>query len=100
MNTKENKAKKYKKIISIKQLFIHFLKQNNAYEKYMRSLNKKYGGVSFESLIKTSDENCYVSNAFIWNRTPEGNLFWLEINDQWVKLFTKSKDKKSKHDRY
>lgn len=65
---------------SIKKLAI-FLKLFNAYDAYI--LNTK-------TSIYTTDKISYISGAFTWCCTEQGNDFWFELDKKW-KLFLENK---------
>lgn len=55
--------------------FRKFLKNNNAYDKYVKNNNGE-------------SENPYTFfEGFIWMNTPEGYEYWLELDDKWGDCF-------------
>ena len=72
-------------MISRKKLFIHFLKQNNAYEQFMFNLNsrKGYFFTPKKFFNYTFDED-FVSNAFNWDDSLQGYGYWDELEDKWL----------------
>ena len=73
----------------IKQQFIQFLKQNNAYEQYMLNFNnrskmsKYYSKKAFKKYFKFTEEKLLITNAFDWDKTKEGFDYWDKIDDKW-----------------
>lgn len=65
---------------SIKKLAI-FLKLYNVYDKYMSYINKS---------MYSKDEKSYISGAFTWYCTEQGNDFWFELDRKW-RLFLENK---------
>jgi len=66
---------------SIKKLAI-FLKLFNVYDAYI--LNTK------KSIYNTTDKTLYISGAFTWSSTEQGNDFWFKLDRKW-KLFLENK---------
>lgn len=74
-------------MITIKQQFIHFLKQNNAYEQYMFNFNhKRRLKINFIQYINNTEPFYLIYNAFNWDRTEEGISTWNKLSKQWVYL--------------
>lgn len=75
---------------NMKQLFIHFLKQNNAYEKFMNNFNNRnkistyYPKISFILYFEITNETIIISHAFRWATSFENLLFWINLNQKWV----------------
>jgi len=70
---------------------IKFLKENNAYEKFIYNLfenlkdakAKGASGFHFRKKIKVlNDTENYdqIENAFTWSTTPEGRIFWENLH--------------------
>lgn len=76
--------------------FIHFLKKNGVYQKYVinaqqlngltyrRRVGKKVNVVEYilDSLIYENGE-FLILDAFNWSDTIEGHTFWEKINTKW-----------------
>ena len=64
-----------------RQAFIRFLKELKIYDKFKRNL--------FDPTIRFSDaldDNCkefYVSDAFSWENSGEGEDFWSDVDTMW-----------------
>ena len=77
-------------ISNIKQQFIHFLKDNNAYEQYMLNFNNRnkmsrhYSKKSFIRYFKITEEILLINNAFDWQYSPENFSFWENLNVKWI----------------
>lgn len=80
-------------MITTKQKFVHFMKQNNAYEKYLHNYKSdKIYRISFFSyqkevpfnyfITKTRKES-FISCAFDWEKTKEGWAFWNSLSYKW-----------------
>ena len=63
--------------------FILFLKENNAYEKYIHNLSTIKSN-NFNKKIKKRDLILY---AFKWKTTKEGHIFWEDIYHKWMKKY-------------
>lgn len=87
-----------------KQLFIRFLKQNNAYEQYVINFNsiEGYEYRRYLNLYSSNDffkhENMlhFTGYPFVWNKTKEGWLYWEIIDEKWVKYVNTKKYGKTK----
>lgn len=79
--------------------FVHFLKKNSAYQKYLINVQqlhaliyraqygKKVNAVEYilDSLIYENGE-FLISDAFKWSNTLEGHTFWEDIHTKWYDL--------------
>ena len=81
-------------MIPIKQLFIYFLKQNNAYETFMFYFNiredfrnRACPKICFFSKIEYTR---YIDKAFTWDKTNKGWEYWSELNQKWINYATAS----------
>lgn len=54
--------------------FLAFLFLNQAYSSYFNSI---------EFLDTTQKPESYITSAFIWGDTKEGNKFWSRLNSLW-----------------
>ena len=81
-------------VTTIKQQFIRFLKENNAYEQYMNNFNKRE---EFRNMIcpknkffSKAEPFNFINRAFTYDRTNEGYMFWFNLSTEWKKiLYTK-----------
>ena len=70
------------------QLFIRFLKQNNAYHLFLYNIcnrkenSKLYNLYDFKSINNVLVLN-FLVNPFIWNKTKQGHMFWAKLYDKW-----------------
>ena len=72
-------------MISIKQHFIKFLKDNNAYETFMFYLNSRKGYfLTPKKFFNNTFYEDFVSNSFSWNDTLQGYNYWDELEDKWL----------------
>lgn len=79
-------------MITTKQQFIHFLKQNNVYEKYMfnfqsqdamkRRISWHIPSINFFEEVNASE---FIANAFVYSNTKEGYTCWSIISLKWRK---------------
>lgn len=74
-------------MITIKQQFIKFLKDNNAYEQYLFNFNKIYPKNQY--LSKLTPEN-FIDRAFTWCYTNEGWQYWFNLSDEWQRYYTQN----------
>jgi hypothetical protein len=69
-----------------KRIFFNWLQKHNALEGYRRNRHV------FMQRLSLIGKFCYSSipipaalcSAFEWARTPEGGLYWGELDDKWV----------------
>ena len=87
-------------MISIKQLFIKFLKDNNAYEQFMFNFKKDeeyrmYHLIKFSSneFFKNEPIQNYILHAFEWKNTSEGETFWGTMYHKWKKIYQQYHEK-------
>lgn len=79
--------------------FVHFLKENNAYEEFMINFHKrnmkyfptKRDGKKF---MKIYTRNYAVAKeiinfAFVWHDTPQGHGYWSDLNTIWKRICAK-----------
>ena len=77
-------------MITIKQFFIQFLKQNNIYEQYMLNFNnrnkmsKYYRETPFMEYFKLTNDRYLIALAFPWVCSPEKSCFWEDMSDKWI----------------
>ena len=70
------------------QLFIRFLKENNAYHLFLYNIcnrkenSKLYNLYDFKSINNVLALN-FLANPFIWHNTKQGYDFWYNINAKW-----------------
>ena len=78
-------------MVTVKQLFIHFLKDNNAYEEFIYNFNSK-NGISYRSHFNFSQPTKYfpcslrkdfIYNAFAWIDTTQGFDYWCRLSYNW-----------------
>ena len=85
----------------LSKLFLKFLKENNALEKYKRKLmlnimlKPNMENVMFyinpmlivlKEPIKRYDISDLISCAFIWKQTNEGEDFWASLDFEWNRM--------------
>ena len=72
-------------MVTIKQEFIRFLKNNNAYEEYMFNFkNRNIPKISFIEFINNTPKTDYIYQAFPWHKTKGGIQKWSELSKKWV----------------
>lgn len=73
-----------------KRVFINWLKDLGVYDQFIRNVQSYRMRICyssdispfFESLKEISPRQ-YVSRAFVWLSTPEGETFWTRIDNMW-----------------
>lgn len=72
-------------MISTKQQFIHFLKDNNAYEEFMYNfLHNKIRKMDFIQYINNTAKYNFFYNAFPWHLTKGGIQKWRTLSRMWI----------------
>ena len=73
-------------MITTKQLFIQFLKQNNAYEEFMYNFEMHRVNpnecTTKEFFINTFYGD-FLTHAFYWKNTMEGHNYWAILDYKW-----------------
>ena len=90
----------------IKQLFVHFLKENYAYEKFILNIYNKHksqysGNSRIFTLGKLIEYNfsCYIDYAFTWDETNEGWDYWNDLNKKWINWYRYLSKKYGKYEK-
>ena len=65
------------------KIFISFLKENNAYERYKANLINAIGYYDAENWLKYVEIDKVITHAFFWGNTKEGFNFWRGVNREW-----------------
>lgn len=87
---------------SDKQIFIRFLKENNLYASFktnFKSNNLSYLKDWHESeyndilsgkgnYFEVINPKNYIQYAFTWNRSKEGDVFWVAKDNEWRKVLS------------
>ena len=75
---------------NVKQLFLHFLKQEGIYESYIFNFNNTlHINKNFDRFILKTEERYFIRFAFSWESTKEGYDFWLKKSIKWVNEINK-----------
>lgn len=79
-------------MVTIKQYFFHFLKQNNVYEQYMNNFNKREKHRNEicpkNQFLSKSEPVNFIDRAFTYSRTKEGHEFWFNLSVKWKRCYT------------
>ena len=80
LNEKENK---------VKQKFIRFLKEENAFPLFVKEFNKLHRDfvINFEPNEESQLHANFIFNAFEWCKTNDKNRFWSNLNDKQTRLW-------------
>lgn len=62
------------------ECFIHFLKDNNAFDEYVEECKTS----DIRSLLLEVKDNLFISGFFIWNITKNDYTFWVNLNIKWL----------------
>ena len=65
----------------MKDKFIEFLTKRELLEKFIK--NTGMNDKAFDKYLKETSISAYVISAFTWKYSPEGTLFWDEIDEKW-----------------
>lgn len=74
----------------MKEIFIQFLKDNNAYDAFVKNGLLDHGS-TIDSIIKnwTNNPEKWISTAFYWLNTDEGHDYWYRIEQAWKIILNK-----------
>ena len=79
-------------MISSKQLFIKFLKDNNIYEQFMFNFNKREehrnNAIPKNQFFSKTKRKQYINYAFTWSHTKEGWTYWNKFHEKWTNYIT------------
>lgn len=64
--------------------FIRFLKESGAYIKF---INNRGGIDRAKDYLRRGSGISYVSSAFSWSTAPEGHIFWMTIDGDWISVY-------------
>lgn len=82
-------------MITAKQLFIKFLKDNDAYEQYVFNFNKREKfrnkACPKNQFFSKTEDKAYILCAFTWSRTIEGWSYWNKFHEKWNNYTTAKK---------
>jgi len=67
----------------MKDKFIEFLVKRELLEKFIK--NAGMNDKAFKKYLKETSISDYVLSAFKWKYSPEGTVFWNEIDEKWRK---------------
>ncbi len=81
------------KDVLCRKRFFAFLKENNAYDKWLYNLLKRHPiedigwWDNYNQLLYENE--CYwaILNAFEWKHTKEGLVFWSNLNSKWTEYW-------------
>jgi hypothetical protein len=70
------------------KFFVNFLKEKNAYCKYIRNLLLDKGYPYYSKYIKENISSRGIfSMSFIWEKTKEGHDYWSELDEEYKKRY-------------
>lgn len=68
--------------------FRQFLIDNGAYTKYINNVKQLCGRLpNFIEKFSENNQRELINHAFTWDRTPEDQNYWSDLNDKWKNLF-------------
>ncbi len=84
-------------ITALSEKLTAFLKKYGAYNKYLMAIEEQFGNKGISSRLenlnnimdKTIDKNIVklcISGGFSWNSTPEGFMYWCNLDEKWCQL--------------
>ena len=81
----------------LKNVFLRFLKDNNAYFAFISNVEKNnQEGYLKDFFIKYNPER-WLSSPFVWERTVQGINFWLNLSCKWSQIIHSINTKKEEH---
>lgn len=84
-------GKSEKSVITIKKLFVRFLKMKKVYREYIHNVtsyrmdclrHKSFNEIMLDDIIRFNGRNL-INNAFVWRDTKEGESFWRQLDKEW-----------------
>ena len=71
-----------------KRRFNTWLQKKGAYEQYKRNRHKtKHSPSSWGYRVRFNSPADFISLAFNWDATPEGDRFWGDLHVRWSRLW-------------
>lgn len=67
----------------MKETFINFLKEHNAYENFINNLESRNTYSSIDHLCRVESPIDWIDSPFIWKDTPQGKGYWKSIVTLW-----------------
>ena len=64
------------------KIFFRFLKEQNAFARFIEEFNN-FHKKKFISFLESRPCAFYITQAFVWGDTPEGNKYWERIHVDW-----------------
>lgn len=71
----------------MKQEFINFLKEHNAYERFLTNLINHGVYDSLDDLCESMPASSWVIAPFDINNTPEDFLYWEQLDTLWCSYY-------------
>ena len=62
-----------------------FLKERGAWTAYCKNVVKLNSDVRLSDMKRVPDI-AYLHSAFMWQKTPEGNEYWLKLDNEWLTM--------------
>lgn len=62
----------------VENVFCAFLKENNVYETFLNQIHR-----NFQNYLTATSPSLYITIAFDWRSTTEGEDFWRRISSKW-----------------
>lgn len=77
--------------------FRRFLQENNCEAIFDSDFYAYNGCIAFdERMWEISEEPYILAHAFDWAKTPEGRVFWLEMDKRWLDFYDNIKGYENK----
>jgi len=64
-----------------------FLKENNCYDKFINNFDKDLDYEDWKEYVDRS-----IGDAFAWDKTPEGETYWIDIHNKWCNVEDEDKE--------
>ena len=64
--------------------FVHFLKEKNAYEAFIKNFEEYRKTQMFLRYIEKTRQNNFINEAFGWRVTPQGSNYWNKLDLSWI----------------
>ena len=70
----------------MKKAFYEFLKKNRCLKAFKDNLLERRDVDDVDEYLRRVAHGWYVSSAFMWSDTEQGDDYWKKINDKWLRV--------------
>lgn len=70
----------------MEETFINFLKEHNAYEKFIKNFESDSEYSCLDELFNDNYHSEWIYSAFLWEDTPEEPDYWADLDSLWYDI--------------